>query len=518
MGFVESESLESEGDGEAVSMANEKFAVGAGLGNFADMRATLDDRTQGYRGGRYGDEEFTGKASPVNILRIKGREYFIEADGLSDWELQNENIFLKKKWNKGRLTLSPRESEDLRQYIKAVWIRKAGDDAEIYGKMPWNDIPQDQSAELPARPEDATSWDQLPEPAPQIDYEIYRDELRELAAWPGIDPKTNSVIKPGLGSSHSQSRPPSPPQSSPTIHPVDTPQPQSEPTISLSNEEYENIRVRYNFRWQLRKKGLSDEQLKVLKVAMQTEWEERAMPRGKDESMPWHEGHVASHKKALESADLYERHREREWRYEKRKDAFRREWEDMGVGADASKRYALARLIQAAFESVVGTRGITEDMPWTADLQRPESVSRKDEGRERSQPRNMNSPLPDTSSETDYTHLRTEYIAFFCNRVRGEDREETERVAGMFREAWVREVGVRAHDVRMPWDEVLAQMADGDVEQQEEERDMVGGEVVIDVAGLRGRGEGGRKGKGKGKKVEGWTRKRRDLGMECEYQ
>ncbi|KFY90227.1 hypothetical protein V498_06084, partial [Pseudogymnoascus sp. VKM F-4517 (FW-2822)] len=247
---------------------------------------------------------------------------------------------------------------------------------------------------------------------------------------------------------------------------------------------------------------------------MQTEWEERAMPRGKDESMPWHEGHVAFHKKALESADLYERHREREWRYEKRKDAFRREWEDMGVGADASKRYALARLIQAAFESVVGTRGITEDMPWTADLQRPESVSREDEGRERWQPRNTNSPLPGTSLETDYTHLRTEYIAFFYNRVRGEDREETERVAGLFREAWVREVGVRAHDVRMPWDEVLAQMEDGDVEQQEEEMDMVGGEVAIDVGGLRGRREGGRKGKGKGKKVEGWTRRRRDLGME----
>ncbi|KFY90228.1 hypothetical protein V498_06085 [Pseudogymnoascus sp. VKM F-4517 (FW-2822)] len=154
MGFVESESLKSEGDGEAVSMANEKFAVGVGLGTFADMRAALDDRTQGDRGGRYGDEEFTGKASLVNICVLRG----------------NENIFLKKKWNKGRLTLSPRESEDLRQYIKAVWIRKAGDDAEIYGKMPWDDIPQDQPAELPARPEDATSWDQLPEPAPQIDY------------------------------------------------------------------------------------------------------------------------------------------------------------------------------------------------------------------------------------------------------------------------------------------------------------------------------------------------------------
>lgn len=519
MGFVES-------DEEAVRMANEKFAVGAGLGSLADMRAALDDRTQGDRGGLYGDEESTGEASPVDIVGIKRREYFVEADGVLDWEVQNENFFLKKKWREGRLRLSPRESEDFRQYIKAAWIRKVGDDAGIYGKMPWDDISQDQPVELPARPEDVTSWDQLSEPAPQTDDEIYRDELRELAAWPGIDPETNSVIKPGPGSSHGHSRPHSPPQSSPAIHPVDTPQSQSEPTISLSGEEYENMRERYIYRWLLRKKGLSDKQLKVLRVAMQTEWEERVGPRGKDQSMAWHEGYIESQIKAQKSAAIDDKHREREWRYERRKHTFRREWQDMGVGTDATQRYALARLIQAAFESVVGTRGITEDMPWTADLQRPESVSREDEGRERrerSQPQNTNSPLPGTSLETDYTLLSKEYAAFFLNRVRNEDREETERVAGLFREAWVREVGVRAHDVRMPWDEVLAQMEDGDVEQQEEERDMVGGEVGVGVGRLGGRGkEGGRKGKrkekGKGKKVEGWTRRRRDLGLECEFQ
>lgn len=73
----------------------------------------------------------------------------------------------------------------------------------------------------------------------------------------------------------------------------------------------------------------------------------------------------------------------------------------------------------------------------------------------------VNTPAPRPSADRDYERVWTEYAGMFMILIRGEEAREAERVAGMFRDAWVREVGVRAHDVRMPWDEVLARPGEG---------------------------------------------------------
>ncbi|KFY32190.1 hypothetical protein V493_00442 [Pseudogymnoascus sp. VKM F-4281 (FW-2241)] len=113
--------------------------------------------------------------------------------------------------------------------------------------------------------------------------------------------------------------------------------------------------------------------------------------------------------------------------FEDQKIVFMKEWEDMafskdGMGSkDATQRYALARLIKAAFVTVVGPRGETEVMPWSADLRRPEPAPREVAGRGesrplsqsqspsllKSQPPKTSTPLPGTSSETDYATLRS---------------------------------------------------------------------------------------------------------------
>lgn len=158
--------------------------------------------------------------------------------------------------------------------------------------------------------------------------------------------------------------------------------------------------------------------------------------------------------------------------YEEHKLTFWKEWEDMTLGKDrkgskdAAQRYALARLIQAAFVTVVGSRGDHEDMPWTADLKRPKgychgSVLVSGRSQPQSQAQSTSTPIPGTSLDTDYGTLRAEYGLIFMNRVKGEERKEVERVARVFREAWVQEMGVKAGDVRMPWDGVLANQKDG---------------------------------------------------------
>ncbi|KFY15124.1 hypothetical protein V492_02226 [Pseudogymnoascus sp. VKM F-4246] len=152
----------------------------------------------------------------------------------------------------------------------------------------------------------------------------------------------------------------------------------------------------------------------------------------------------------------------REMVYASSKQDFEREWREMGNGKDATKRYALAKLIQAAFVTVVGPRGECEEMSWTADLRRPESGgatsgSVEDDGRRESTTHTEKSgyePSREGSVGNDYPMLRMDFAAIYLNRVKGEEPEEVERVAGVFREAWAREMGDRADDFEMPWDEV----------------------------------------------------------------
>lgn len=464
-------------DEEAVSIADENFGIGAGLGSFADMDAALGDRIHGGRGGWYGDEEFTGEAT-------EGGEYYTEADGVLDWKVQNEVIFLTKKWKEGLLSSSPQDFEGFRQYIKAAWRRKVGDDTEIYGRMPW----------------DGVDWDQA------------RKQCFPPGATP-FQPESSSGPRPD------QSRPRSPPRGNsnpiPTLEQIETaPCPL---TTYPGAKDYEKSRQHFLELWHRQKADCrSPTELRRLKSLMKTAWDAFVGPKGYDESMPWHDDFISPHPptssyQPLENPSPDSSFSPSDRRYESQKLAFKEEWEIMAHDKDATKRYALARLIQAAFATVVGPRSEEDDMPWTADLERSEPAPRDSAGREQSQsqPQPQNTPLPGTSLETDYATLRTEYAAIFLNRVKGEEREEVERVAGVFREAWVREVGVRAHDVRMPWDEVLAQQRDGIVEEGVK-REVVGG-------GVGGKGRDG-EGRRKGKKVEGWTRTRKGRSAGCEFQ
>jgi hypothetical protein len=413
---------------------------GAASGSLDDMEATFRARSRGGGSGSYGEEGFPEAAD-------EGSEYYKEFDGRLEWDIRNETIHLKKEWEEGlpRVSNHPQDFETFRQYIKDKWIRKADgypetNHPETHRTMPWDDM----------------TWDQL----------------QELALPPQ----------------------PKPPQPTP-LERSTTPPPR------LTDAEYEKARRNFFTRWEKMTPHKSFEQRDELRLVIQASWERRVGARGIEENMPWHiDFYSKPYRPLVQPPWDPSRARRGGWVSDEDKLPFRKEWEDMAFGKDGKlrkdpmQRYALARLVQAAFVSAVGPRGEEEVMPWTPDLVCPEPEAES-----------LNTPLPDTSLETDYTTLRSEYALIYINRIKGEDQEEVERVAGVFREAWVQEVGVGARDVRMPWDEVLGKRAD-EVVEKEEERDVVGGEG-IGGGRLRGRPK---------RRVEGW--RRRGGGRGCEFQ
>ncbi|KFY89532.1 hypothetical protein V500_05619 [Pseudogymnoascus sp. VKM F-4518 (FW-2643)] len=490
--------MRMEGDEEVVRQADYEFGIGAGLGSFADMDAALGGRTV-----CDGDDGSTGEGA-------QGDEYYIEADGVLDWEVQNEMIFLTKKWNKGILRGSPRELHDLRERIKAAWKRKVGDDIDIYGMMPWDgvdwdqvrkqcfppgatpfqpesssgprpNIDSDQLRKLAARPEDDFDWDKLRDPKSSSD--------PEAESYPPGETPLLPVSSSGPSHNHNLSQNPPRGNSNPLLTLEQIEMAPCPLTTYPGGEESKKACQHFSELWHIEKADCcSPEDFRGLKALMETTWELFVGPKGTDDSMPWHTNFVSPHPTTSSSQPLKDPSPDSssspsDRRYESQKLAFTEEWEIMAHDKDATKRYALARLIQAAFATVVGPRSEEEDMPWTTDLRRSKHAPRDSAGREQSQSESQSqskldsSPHPGTNLETDYTLLRAEYAVIFLNRVNGEEREEVERVAGVFREAWVREVGVRAHDVRMPWDEVLAQQRDGVVEEGVE-REVVSGEGV----------------------------------------
>lgn len=472
------EMMEVESDEEAVRMADEEFMDGAGLRSFADMDEALGSRTGGDGGGWYGDG-------------AQGDGYYTEADGVLDWEVKNEVIFLKKKWEEGLLKGGPRERQALRQRIKVAWTWRVGDEEGIYGRMPWDDISLDQLQDRASRPDS-------PGDSP-------------LQSEPNPEPSGN------------QSRSRSPPRSNPTILPT---QEEGKTTTHLRDEEYEKMRRRLYELWHREIAAKSPEDLGEWRIAMRIAWEALVGPKGKDESMPWDSDYVSHRPSSSSSLGPKDSSRSDE-RYESQKLVFTKEWEAMAHDKDATQRYAIARLIQAAFVTVVGTRSETEDMPWSADLQRSEPTTDNPAGASGAAGRrhsksntqdSLNNPLPGTSIDTDYDMLRAEYGLIFLNRIKGEEEEEVERVAGVFREAWVKEVGVRAHDVRMPWDEVLANQTDRVVDEREEREMLAGGGGEIIVVELMERGRDGGRRRREKRKVEGWTRERKGRGGGCEFQ
>lgn len=531
------EIMRMEGDEEVVRQADYEFGIGAGLGSFADMDAALGGRT-----GSDGDDGSTGEGA-------QGNEYYTEADGVLDWKVQNEMIFLTKKWNKGILRGSPRELHDLRENIKAAWKRKVGDDIDIYGMMPWDGVDWDQVRKqcfppgaTPFQPESSSGprpniyWDQLREQAARPEDDFDWDKLGDAKSCP--DPEAESY-PPGetpllpvssSGPSHNHNLSQNPPRGNsnplPTLEQIEmAPCPL---TTYPGGEEYKKACQHLSELWHIEKADCSSsEDLRGLKSLMETTWELFVGPKGTDDSMPWHTNFVSPHpttpsSQPLEDPTPNSSSSPSDRRYESQKLAFTEEWKIMAHDKDATKRYALARLIQAAFATVVGPRSEEEDMPWTANLRRSDHAPRDSAGREQSQSQSQlqNNPLPGTSLETDYTMLCAEYAAIFLNRVKGEEREEVERVASVFREAWVREVGVRAHDVRMPWDEVLAKQADRDVGKGGEEvlGAGAGGRMGVVESRVRGRDGEGRGRKREGKKVEGRTRTRKGRSAGCEFQ
>ncbi|OBT88239.1 hypothetical protein VE02_02791 [Pseudogymnoascus sp. 03VT05] len=433
------------------AFASQTQGYGTGLGSLDDIEAalggrttdgtasgSLDDKedtlrmcTRGGGGGSYGEEGFTGAAD-------EGSEYHTEFDGLLEWDIRNEIIHLAKKWEEAR------EFETFGQYFKYEWIRKADGYPKTYraetpAPMPWDDMTWDQQQALSLPP-------------------------------------------------HPQPPPPPPP---PTLERSTTPP-------LLTDEQYEKARRSYYGRWQRFVPRKSREQKDAQRPLIQASWERRVGARGREENMPWHVDFFSRPYRPLVSPPWDP---SRGWVSEEDKLPFRKEWEDMAFGKDGKlnkdpmQRYALERLVQAAFVSAVGPRGETEVMPWTPDLVRPEPAA-AGLGQEES----LNTPLPDTSLEADYTTLRSEYALIYVNRIKGEDQKEVERVAGVFREAWVQEVGVRANDVSMPWDEVLGKRE----VVQEEVRD------VVDEGGV---GDGKFRERPR-RRVGGWTRRK----GRCEFQ
>ncbi|KFY72465.1 hypothetical protein V499_07424 [Pseudogymnoascus sp. VKM F-103] len=431
-----------------------RIGDGAESGSLDDTKDTLWVHARGGGGESYGEDDFTGVAD-------EGREYYTKFDRCLEWDIRNEIIRLTRKWEEGLPGVSNniRDFETFRQDIKDEWIRKADgypEYPETRRTMPWDDM----------------TWDQL----------------QDLALSPA--PK------------------PPPPTTPPTSLRSNTPN-------GLTDEQYEKARRDYFIRWQVASHLKSPERKNELKVLMEASWIKRVGARGMEDNMPWHIDFFSNPHRPLVQPPHDPLHPPPGgWVSEADQLQFRKEWEDMAFGKDGKlskdpmQRYTLARLIQAAFITAFGSRGERQVMPWTADLVRPEPVpsgdsAGGDDGMGQSH------PLPDTSLETDYATLRSEYAMIFINRIRGEDQEEIERVAGVFREAWVQEVGVRAHDVRMPWDEVLGKQTDREV-KQEEVRDVVGGDVKEEGRG-RDRGRSRRR-----RKALLWTRRRGE--SVCEFQ
>ncbi|OBT80010.1 hypothetical protein VF21_01124 [Pseudogymnoascus sp. 05NY08] len=446
------------------AFASQTQGYGAGLGSLDDIEAALGDRTtdgpaseslddkestlrvhaRGGGGESYGHEGFTGAAD-------EGSECHTEFDGRLEWDIRNEIIHLAKEWEEAR------EFETFGQYFKYEWIRKADGYPKTYrpetpGPMPWDDM----------------TWDQQ----------------QALALPP-----------------HPKPPPPPPP---PTLELSTTPPP------ILTDEQYEKARRSYYGRWQRFVPRKSREQKDAQRPLIQTSWERRVGARGMDENMPWHIDFFSRPYRPLVSPPWDpSRTPPAGWVSDHDKLPFRKEWEDMAFGKDGKlnkdpmQRYALARLIQAAFVAVFGYCGERQVMPWTPDLVRPSLGSlREDAGADDGM--GESHTLPDTSLDTDDATLRSEYALIYINRVKGEDPEEVQRVAGVFREAWVQEVGARAHDVRMPWDEVLGKRVDEVVEQKEEASD------VVDGGGV---GDGKFRERPK-RRVGGWTRRK----GRCEFQ
>ncbi|OBT57408.1 hypothetical protein VE04_02570 [Pseudogymnoascus sp. 24MN13] len=405
-----------------------RIGDGTESGSLDDTKDTLWVHARGGGGESYGEDDFTGVAD-------EGREYYTKFDRCLEWDIRNEIIRLTRKWEEGLPGVSNniRDFETFRQDIKDEWIRKADgypEYPETRRTMPWDDM----------------TWDQL----------------QDLAI-------------------------PKPPP--PTPHPTSL---RSNTPTGLSDEQYEKARRDYFIRWQVASHQKSPERKNELRVLMEASWIKRVGARGMEDNMPWHIDFFSKpHRPLVQPPHDPSRPPPSGWVSEDDQLPFLKEWEAMAFGKDGKlnkdpmQRYALARLIQAAFVTAFGSRGERQVMPWTADLVRPEPVPSADSA-EADDGMGQSQPLPDTSLETDYATLRSEYAMIFINRIKGEDQEEVESVASVFRDAWVQEVGVRAHDVRMPWDEVLGKQEDKEVEQ-EEVRDVVGGEVKEEGRGRQRR-------------------------------
>ncbi|KFY24700.1 hypothetical protein V491_02051, partial [Pseudogymnoascus sp. VKM F-3775] len=393
--------------------------------------------------------------------------------------------------------------------VREAWIKEAGEMAYDV-KMPWDEIaydpPREQGASEPG--DNAVLWDKIQEQAKQPESESECPSVGE-PPYPYYPAYRAPSPGPSLTSRSSLTTLPIRPICPPRVHTEDSPGP--------GEDEYERVRRRYFLGWERLSVGKSDEKINKLRVVIQANWEARVGPKGKDERMPWHRDFRSKPIRPLiplPSPSLGPRILDVERIYEEHKLTFSKEWEDMTLGEDrkggkdAAQLYALARLIQAAFVAVVGPRGENEDLPWTADLKRHKGKERGSTGlyerrKLRSQLQSKSTPIPRTSLDTDYGTRRAEYGLIFMNRVKGEDREEVERVARVFREAWVQEMGERAHDVRMPWDEVLANQKHGAVEEE------VGGVEVEEE------GREAKRRRREERKVPGWTRKRGGGG--CEF-
>ncbi|OBT69453.1 hypothetical protein VE03_01182 [Pseudogymnoascus sp. 23342-1-I1] len=478
---------------ESMRMADEKFEIDARPESFG----ALGGRTQSDRNGRYRDE-----------------------GSVLDWEVENEIMFQMKRWNYGTLRCSPQDIERFRDLIKGEWIRKVNYDSQKYGRMPWDDIPWETMHKMPARPEDAIPWDRLKDLAPQQEKEVIFFKLRRLVPRPELEPGLRPPVRSGPGSSQNQSVSPSPPpQSSPNIHSTVPPQGPHEPTAGPGDEnhknarslycrpgdksyemahrryyrpgheKYENARLLYSTKWTNRRElAMSADEIKGLRATAQTSWEKHVGPIAKYENMPWRRDGLrkppcrvlceffppqkAALSRALQVFYTVGAVGERPNRM--LIECFFREWSDMafpeGGNAceDPMQRYAMARIMQASYESIVRTRseGEMDDMPWAEDLIYPVPEAREAQPQSQPQPQTPNDPLPGTSSEMDYTLLCAAFTAIFLNRTKGKYLLDVEDQAIIFRDVWVRELGVRAPDVRMPWDMVLHRKADRNIRME----------------------------------------------------
>lgn len=282
------------------------------------------------------------------------------------------------------------------------------------------------------------------------------------------------------------------------------------------DEKYEDTRRHFEELWDRKREGKSRDDLRELRAVMQVAWEERVGRKGRYEPMPWHTllRDSSSSRSYSRSRSRDVSPRSRDDKYEKQKREFVQEWAAATSGMDAPQRRTLARITQAAFVGAVGERGKAEEMPWSEYYRaaaRPSPCPPQGEPSMRPLPRvpeptHHRGAPPSRGATREYGALRDRYAAAFMLRVVGKRREEMDAIATAFRAEWVRAVGVRAHDERMPWDEVLAQRRDDDFVLGER----YGGLGFDDVVGggaaereeSRERGRSGRRGRSGSRKAE----------------